>query len=226
MEDHSLWVLLSKPESAPFRTVERDKDLRAKELVMAESKKSESFDTIVIGGGQAGLATGYYLMQKQNDFVILDAGLRTGDSWRNRWDSLRLFTPARIDGLPGMTFPAPGSTFITKDEMADYVEAYASHFDLPVRHGVTVDRLSRDGNRFLISAGNERYAATNVVVAMSNCQMPWVPPFAAELAHDIVQLHSKEYRNPSQLQDGRCLWLEPATPAPTSRSRSCRATRR
>jgi len=172
---------------------------------MAESTETERFDTIVIGGGQAGLATGYYLMQQKRDFVILDAGLRTGDSWRNRWDSLRLFTPARIDGLPGMKFPAPGSTFINKDEMADYVEAYASRFDLPLRHGVTVDRLSRDGDRFLISAGSERFTATNVVVAMSNCQMPWVPPFAAELGQDIVQIHSKEYRNPSQLQDGPVL---------------------
>ena len=82
---------------------------------MAASKKTESFDTIVIGGGQAGLTTGYFLKQQQRDFVILDAGLRTGDSWRNRWESLRLFTPARINGLPGMKFPAPGSTFITKD---------------------------------------------------------------------------------------------------------------
>jgi putative flavoprotein involved in K+ transport len=172
---------------------------------MAASKKTESFDTIVIGGGQAGLTTGYFLKQQQRNFVILDAGLRTGDSWRNRWESLRLFTPARINGLPGMKFPAPGSTFITKDEMADYVEAYASHFDMPLRHGVTVDRLSRDGDRFLIAAGDERLSATNVVVAMSNCQMPWVPPFAAELNQDIVQIHSKEYRNPSQLQDGPVL---------------------
>jgi putative flavoprotein involved in K+ transport len=104
-----------------------------------------------------------------------------------------------------MRFPAPGSTFITKDEMADYVEAYASHFDLPVRHGVKVDGLSRDGDRFLISSGDKRFVASNVVVAMSNCQVPWVPPFAAELSSDVVQIHSKEYRNPSQLRDGPAL---------------------
>ena len=166
---------------------------------MAQQSETESFDTIVIGGGQAGLTTGYYLAQQKRDFVILDANQRTGDSWRNRWDSLRLFTPARIDGLPGMRFPAPGSTFITKDEMADYVEAYASHFDFPIRHGVKVDGLSRDGDRFLISSGDKRFVASNVVVAMSNCQVPWVPPFAAELDRDIVQIHSKEYKNPSQL---------------------------
>ena len=172
---------------------------------MAQQSEPESFDTIVIGGGQAGLTTGYYLAQQERDFVILDANQRTGDSWRNRWDSLRLFTPARIDGLPGMRFPAPGSTFITKDEMADYVEAYASHFDFPIRHGVKVDGLSRDGDRFLISSGDKRFIASNVVVAMSNCQVPWVPPFAAELDRDIVQIHSKEYKNPSQLQDGSVL---------------------
>jgi putative flavoprotein involved in K+ transport len=172
---------------------------------MAQQIETESFDTIVIGGGQAGLTTAYYLAQQKRDFVILDANQRTGDSWRNRWDSLRLFTPARIDGLPGMRFPAPGSTFITKDEMADYVEAYASHFDFPIRHGVKVDGLSRDGDCFLISSGDKRFVASNVVVAMSNCQVPWVPPSAAELDRDIVQIHSKEYKNPSQLRDGPVL---------------------
>jgi putative flavoprotein involved in K+ transport len=173
--------------------------------IMAQQSETESFDTIVIGGGQAGLVTGYHLAKQKRDFVILDAGQRTGDSWRERWDSLRLFTPARLDGLPGMSFPAPGSDFIDKDEMADYLEAYASRFDLPVRHGVKVDRLSRDGARFLISAGHKRFEASNVVVAMSNCQVPWVPPFAAELDRDTVQIHSKEYKNPSQLRDGSVL---------------------
>src|SRR5215207_173601 len=90
-------------------------------------------DTIVIGGGQAGLTTGYYLKQQERDFVILEANERIGDSWRTRWDSLRLFTPARYDGLPGMPFPAPSHTFPTKDEMADYLETYARRFELPIR---------------------------------------------------------------------------------------------
>ncbi len=156
--------------------------------------------------GKPGLRPAYFLAQQKRDFVILDADQRTGDSWRNRWDSLRLFTPARIDGLPGMRFPAPGSTFIGKDEMADYVEAYASHFDFPIRHGVKVDGLTRDGKPlpdFVL--GEKRFAASNVVVAMSNCQVPWVPAFAPELDRDIVQIHSKEYKNPSQLKDGPVL---------------------
>jgi putative flavoprotein involved in K+ transport len=164
-----------------------------------------SYDTIVIGGGQAGLATGYYLQEQGLDFTILDASQRTGDSWRNRWDSLRLFTPARLNGLPGMDFPAPGRYFPTKDEMADYLEAYVAHFELPVQLGVRVDRLAREGERFLVTAGEQRFEAGNVVVAMGTFQVPWVPPFAQKLDPDIVQMHSSEYRNPSQLQDGGVL---------------------
>ena len=164
-----------------------------------------SYDTIIIGGGQAGLATGYYLQQQGRDFVILDANQRIGDAWRNRWDSLRLFTPARFDGLPGMPFPASAYSFPTKDEMAGYLEAYAGRFDLPVHLGVRVDCLSRQNGRFLVAAGDVRFQAENVVVAMSNWQKPRVPQFARELDPRIVQLHSSEYRNPSQLRDGGVL---------------------
>lgn len=163
------------------------------------------YNTIVIGGGQAGLATGYYLKQQGLDFVILDANERTGDSWRKRWDSLRLFTPARFDSLPGMPFPARRHKFPTKDEMADYLEAYVAHFDLPVRPGVRVDCLTRQGSRFVVTAGDLRFEADNVVVAMSNWQKPRVPAFARELDPSICQMHSSEYRNPSQLKDGGVL---------------------
>ena len=105
--------------------------------------KVERFDTVVIGGGQAGLAMGYYLKKQERDFTILDAGDRIGDAWRRRWDSLRLFTPAALSGLPGMPFPLPGSYFPTKNEMADYLEEYAGKFDLPVRLGRHVDSLRR-----------------------------------------------------------------------------------
>ena len=164
-----------------------------------------SIDTVVIGGGQAGLSVGYYLAKQGRPFVILDANERVGDSWRNRWDSLLLFTPARFNGLPGMDFPGPRDKFITKDEMADFLEEYAARFELPVRSGSTVDRLSRVGERLLVSAGDESYEATNVVVAMGNCQTPWVPSFARELDPRITQMHSKDYRNPSQLADGPVL---------------------
>ena len=162
----------------------------------------ERHDTVIIGGGQAGLTMGYHLLKRGRSFVILDANERTGDPWRKRWDSLRLFTPARLDGLDGMAFPARGDAFITKDEMADYLETYAARFALPIRHGVRVDRLSRDEGRFSITAGGDRFEADNVVVAMSDYQVPRVPAFAGELDPAIVQLHAAEYVNPSQLSDG------------------------
>jgi putative flavoprotein involved in K+ transport len=165
----------------------------------------ERFDTIVIGGGQAGLTMGYRLAQTDRRFVILDANERVGDAWRQRWDSLRLFTPARLDGLEGMPFPAKGDTFITKDQMADYLESYAATFDLPVRTGVRVDSLSRRGDRFVVVAGDRRFEADNVIVAMSTHQVPTVPSFAQDLDPAIVQLHSKDYRNPAQMRDGAVL---------------------
>jgi putative flavoprotein involved in K+ transport len=172
---------------------------------MNGTHETERIQTVVIGGGQAGLSVGYHLAQRGLPFVILDAGARVGDSWRGRWDSLRLFTPARFDGLDGMPFPARGQAFPTKDEMADYLAVYAARFQLPVRSGVRVDGLSRNGTGFIVTAGDRRLEAENVVVAMSNYQQPAVPPFASQLRRDIVQLHAKDYRNPSQLQDGDVL---------------------
>src|SRR5499427_2598937 len=166
----------------------------------------ETYHTIVIGGGQAGLSVGYYLALQRRPFLILDAGERVGDVWRRRWDSLRLFTPAMFDGLAGMKFPAPAFSFPTKDEMADYLETYARTFQLPVRTGVRVERVSRaaDGG-FLVVAGEHRFHAENVVVAMAHYQRPRVPAFAAKLAPRIVQFHSQQYRNPSQLAPGDAL---------------------
>ncbi|MDQ6675400.1 MAG: NAD(P)/FAD-dependent oxidoreductase [Chloroflexota bacterium] len=172
---------------------------------MTAERTPEHIQTLVIGGGQAGLSVGYHLARRGLPFVIVDANQRIGDSWRKRWDSLRLFTPARYDSLAGMPCPAPASAFITKDEMADYLEAYAAHFKLPVRNGLKVDRLSKHGDRFAVSAGETCFEADNVVVAMANFQQPRRPAFAADLADSIVQLHSSEYCNPSQLQDGGVL---------------------
>jgi len=168
-------------------------------------RQTIKYDTIVIGAGQSGLATGYFLRKAGRDFIILDANQRIGDAWRNRWDSLRLFTPARYDGLAGMPFPAPPHYFPTKDEMADYLETYAFRFNLPVRTGVKVDHLSREGTRFTTSAGDQRFEADNVVVAMATFQKPRIPAFARELDPGIRQIHSVDYRNPNQLQAGDVL---------------------
>jgi putative flavoprotein involved in K+ transport len=165
----------------------------------------ERFDVAVIGGGQAGLATGYHLARREFEFVILDAGERIGDSWRRRWDSLRLFTPAREDGLPGMAFPAEPGSFPTKDKMADYLEAYAERFDLLVRLGTAVDRLERDGDRYVLTAGERLLEADQVVVATGAYPTPRIPGFARELDGSIIQLHVDGYRNPDDLQDGPVL---------------------
>jgi putative flavoprotein involved in K+ transport len=163
------------------------------------------FETVIVGAGQAGLAAGYHLKKLGRPFVILDASERVGDSWRTRWDSLRLFTPAKYDGLPGMRFPARGWSFPTKDEMGDYLEAYASRFGLPVKMRVSVDRISRAGDRYVVEAGDDRFEADNVIVASGAHRIPKVPAFAGELDPRIVQMHSSEYRNPDQLRDGGVL---------------------
>jgi putative flavoprotein involved in K+ transport len=170
-----------------------------------DSVTSERVQVVVIGGGQAGLSVGYCLARRGLSFVILEAGARIGDAWRQRWDSLRLFTPAKYDGLIGMPFPAPPFSFPTKDQMADYLEAYAKRFDLPVRTNVRVDRVSRDGVRYIVDAGNRRFEADHVVVAMATYQAGRVPAFAQALDPGIVQLHSSEYRNPGQLRPGHVL---------------------
>jgi putative flavoprotein involved in K+ transport len=166
---------------------------------------TEQISTLVIGGGQAGLSVGYHLARRGVPFVILDANRRVGDSWRNRWDSLRLFTPNRFNSLPGMPFPGPRWELPSKDEFADYLESYAERFELPVRTGVEVDRLARNGERFVATAGEWRFEADNVVVAMSSWQRPRVPEFASKLDPAVLQIHVADYRNPGQLQDGDAL---------------------
>ncbi|HEU4690233.1 MAG TPA: NAD(P)-binding domain-containing protein [Vicinamibacterales bacterium] len=165
----------------------------------------QQLGSVVIGGSQAGLAVGYHLRQRGLPFVILDENDRVGAAWRNRWDSLRLFTPGRYNGLPGMPFPGSPGAYPTKDETADYLEAYARAFELPVRTGVKVDRLAKTGDRFEVTCGQQALSAENVVVATGAFNNPRVPSFARELDQSIVQLHSKEYRNPSQIQKGAVL---------------------
>ena len=166
---------------------------------------SDRHDVIVIGGGQAGLAMGYQLAQRGVPFVILEAHERVGDSWRQRWDSLRLFTPARYDSLAGMPFPAPDFSFPTKDEMAAYLESYAQKFRLPVQTGTRVTRLTRNGDGFVLTTNQGTLEAKQVVVAMSTFQQPRVPAFATQLSPDITQLTSFAYRNPAQLREGGVL---------------------
>src|SRR5215207_2273724 len=172
---------------------------------IAENRSDDVLDAVVIGGGQAGLAIGYHLMRQGRDFVILDAHERVGDAWRMRWDSLRLFTPAKYDALPGMPFPGDPLAFPGKDELADYLEGYAARFQLPVLTGVRVDRLWREDGRFIVAAGDRRWIAERVIVATGAFHEPTVPDFAGGLGASVVQLHSAEYRSPRQLQPGPAL---------------------
>ena len=165
---------------------------------------AEHFDTVVVGAGQAGLAAGYHLARHGRRFVILEAADRAGGTWLNRWDSVRLFTPATHDGLPGMPFPG-GYGFPTGAEMAAYLSAYAERFSLPIRTGVRVDGLFRDGDRYLVTAGTEAYSADNVILATGPHRAPRTPAFAGELSPAIRQLHAAEYRNPGQLRPGPVL---------------------
>jgi putative flavoprotein involved in K+ transport len=172
---------------------------------MGTTRETEYVHTVIIGAGQAGLAVAYQLAQRDVPFVVLEANQRIGDNWRKRWDSLRLFTAARYDGIAGMPFPAPRHEFPTKDEMGDYLEEYARRFKLPVRTGVKVESVSRQGARYVVTTDDRRYEAEHVVVAMANYQNPRIPSFAGELAPEIVQLHSSQYRNPAQLRTGGVL---------------------
>ena len=148
---------------------------------------SERFDTVIVGGGQAGLAVGYYLARHDRSFVVLEGNDRIGDNWRNHYDSLRLYSPARFNGLPGWAGSVDPWTYPSKDEIADYLEAYARRFELPVITGVSVDRLHRTGDGYELRAGAHRFVADNVVVASGTFQEPIVPEFAGGVGPPITQ---------------------------------------
>jgi putative flavoprotein involved in K+ transport len=182
--------------------------MRTRDPAKTETRfvRTERFETIVIGAGQAGLAVGQQLARRDADFVILDAEERVGDTWRRRWSSLRLFTPAEYSGLPDMPFPAPPSHLPDKDEVADYLERYADRFDLPVRSSTRVTRMWRDSDRFVIATDRKQYEADNVVVATGPFHRPRIPAFAAQLSSTIPQIHSSQYRDPLSLAvDGPAL---------------------
>jgi putative flavoprotein involved in K+ transport len=167
----------------------------------------ERIETVIVGGGQAGLAVGYHLQRHGRPFVILDGNARVGDSWRRRWPSLRLYSPAAADGLPGTPFPAPRHSFPSGAEMADYLEAYAERWALPVRTGTRVEWLERADGGYRVGAGETCFEADNVVVATGSFQhdRPLIPEFAPALDPAITQLHSADYRGPEQLREGSVL---------------------
>ncbi len=168
---------------------------------------TEHIETVIIGAGQAGLSTAYHLTKQGRACVVLDSNARIGDNWRRHWDTLRLYSPAKYDGLPGMPFPADPWTFPQKDEVAAFLESYALKFDLPVRMSTRVDALEQraDGG-FELSIGDNTITCDNVVVATGTFgQAPNIPEFGHQLDPTVRQLHSSEYHRPDDLQPGPVL---------------------
>src|SRR5215472_2633493 len=179
--------------------------MRRRETMSENGTREELLDAVVIGGGQAGLAMAWHLAQHHLRFVVLEAGPEVGHTWRSRWDSLALFTPAQYDSLPGMPFPGPPDTYPGKDAVAAYLQAYAAKFELPVQLNAQVTDLARTQEGFHVRTDSDVLRARRVVVATGPFHVPFVPPAARRLDGSVTQLHSSEYRNPDALPDGPVL---------------------
>jgi Pyridine nucleotide-disulphide oxidoreductase len=173
-------------------------------------------DAVVVGAGQAGLAIAWHLKRQGLRFVVLEAGSELGHTWRDRWDSLKLFTPAQYDGLPGMPFPALADTYPTKDPVADYLQAYVTAFDLPVRLNARATSLTRTNDGFQVRTADDTLQTRQVVVATGPFQVPFVPPEAEGLEPSVTQVHSASYRNPEACPADRCWSSGAATPGSRS----------
>ena len=162
-------------------------------------------DVVVVGAGQAGLAIGYFLAQQGRHFTILEAADEPAPAWRGRWDSLKLFTSTRYDGLPGLAFPGDPDRYPTRDEVVAYLEDYANHFDLPVELNSRVRRIRKTDEAYLVELDDRTYVAEQVVIATGPFQVPFVPAIAEALDAGVTQLHSTDYRSPESIPDGRVL---------------------
>jgi putative flavoprotein involved in K+ transport len=169
----------------------------------AATFRTQHREVVVIGGGQAGLAAGYFLAQQGREFTILEAAAEPAAAWRARWDSLRLFTPVRFDSLPGLAFPGDPDSYPRRDDVVAYLTDYARRFELPIEFNSRVQAVrARDVGGFHIELADRSYGADQVVVATGPFQVPFTPPLASDLAPEVAQLHSAHYRRPDELPDG------------------------
>jgi putative flavoprotein involved in K+ transport len=170
---------------------------------MSNATVTKKHEVVVVGGGQAGLAIGHFLAKQGRDFTILEAAPEPASAWRLRWDSLKLFTSARYDALPGMDFPGDPDRYPTRDEVADYLTEYARHFDLPVELNSRVESIRAANGTYLVDLGDRTYQADQVVIATGPFQTPFVPGISSGLGAEVEQLHSTGYRSPQSLPEGR-----------------------
>ena len=161
----------------------------------------DDLEVVVVGGGQAGLAIGYFLAQHGRKFAILEAAEEPAAAWRTRWDSLKLFTPARYSSLPGLPFPGDADRYPGRDDVAAYLTEYARQFTLPVELGRRVRAIRRTESRYLVEVDGRSHRADQVVIATGPFQVPFVPALADDLGQDVFQIHSTRYRAPGDLPD-------------------------
>ena len=172
---------------------------------MTDNSMNHNREIVVVGGGQAGLAIGHFLKELGRDFTILEAAEEPAAAWRERWDSLKLFTSARYDALPGLAFPGDPDRYPTRDEVAAYLADYTRHFDLPVELNSRVNAIRRIDDVYVVELDDRTYEAEQVVIATGPFQVPFVPPIAEQLGAGVVQMHSTTYRSSQSVPEGRVL---------------------
>ena len=178
--------------------------MNAPENRSGNHETGSSFDVVVVGAGQAGLAMGYFLKWQRRQFLITEAG-SIASAWRERWESLTLFTPRRYSGLPGLPFPGAPDGYPTRDEVVAYLEEYAERFELPVEEHAPVRSLTAEDGRFVLDVDGKAITADQVVVATGPFQTPYVPDVAERLAPEVFQTHATGYRKPADIPGGTVL---------------------